>query len=155
MWLAHHTDVDRGIVRVERFLRERPPRTASEQARAWDYLGWRLTDLGRFAGAAGAFAREAELQPSPRVMRQWAATEALRGDPRRAQEIYRAMLTRFPEVGAGWFELARLSYQIGDLAEARRAAGEMLHRAPGHAGTQALIAHIDSLVRLRGGARGE
>src|SRR5206468_341634 len=111
--------------RVETFLRESPPRTASERARAWDYLGWRLTDLGRFDGAAEAFGELAKDQPSPRVMRQWATTEALRGDPRRAQEIYRQMLTRFPDVRAGWFELARLSYQIGDYQESRRAATQL------------------------------
>ncbi|MGH7731082.1 MAG: hypothetical protein ACRENJ_07515, partial [Candidatus Eiseniibacteriota bacterium] len=63
-WLVHHGDVNRGLQRVETFLRESPPRTESERARAWDYLGWRLTDLGRFDRAAEAFAQEAELQPS-------------------------------------------------------------------------------------------
>jgi len=154
-WLSHQSDVNRGLERVETFLREEPPRTASERARVWDYLGWRLTDLGRFDGAADAFARLAEVQPSPRVMRQWATTEALRGDPRRAQEIYRRMLARFPDVSAGWRELARISYEMGDLAEARRAAGELLRLNPGHAGTRDLIAHIDSLARLRGGTGGE
>jgi hypothetical protein len=149
-WLVHHGDVNRGLARVETFLREPPRRGDSERARTWDYLGWRLTDLGRYEGAAAAFARLAELQPSPRVMRQWAATEALRGDPRRAQEIYRQMLTRFPDVAAGWFELARLSYEMGDLAEARRAAGEMLRLDPGRAATREFIAHLDSLRRARG-----
>jgi tetratricopeptide (TPR) repeat protein len=83
-------------------------------------------------------------------MRQWASTEALRGDPRRAQEIYRQMLTRFPNVSAGWFELARLSYEMGDLEEARRAAAELLRLNPGHGPTRDLIAHIDSLRTARG-----
>jgi hypothetical protein len=148
-WLVHESDVNRGLDRVECFLNERPPRTASERARAWDYLGWRLTDLGRFDGAAEAFGRLATVQPSPRVMRQWATTEALRGDPRRAQEIYRQMLAQFPDVTVGWFELARLSYQIGDFEEARRAAGELLRLRPGAPAARALIAHLDSLQAAR------
>ncbi len=144
-WLVHQSDVDRGIERVATFLRERPPRTESERARAWDYLGWRKTDLGRYDEAAQAFAQLAAVQPSPRVMRQWAITEALRGNPRRAQEIYRQMLARYPDVTAGWFELARLSYEIGDLEEARRAAGELLRLRPDEPGARALIAHLDSL----------
>lgn len=148
-WLVHQSDVNRGLERVETFLRERPLRTESERARAWDYLGWRLTDLGRFDGAADAFAQVAAVQPSPRVMRQWAATEALRGDPRHAQEIYRRMLARFPEVTAGWFELARLSYQIGDFEEARRAAGELLRLRPDEPAARALVAHLDSLRGAR------
>jgi tetratricopeptide (TPR) repeat protein len=148
-WLVHESDVNRGLDRVERFLSERPPRTASELARAWDYLGWRLTDLGRFDGAAEAFARLATVQPSPRVMRQWATTEALRGNPQRAQEIYRRMLARFPDVTAGWFDLARLSYQIGDFEESRRAAGELLRLRPRDPATRALIAHLDSLRGAR------
>jgi tetratricopeptide (TPR) repeat protein len=154
MWLVHHRDVERGLARVETFLREEPPRAPMEQARAWDYLGWRLTDLGRFDRAADAFAREADLQPSPRVMRQWAATEALRGDPRRSQEIYRRMLTRFPDMSRAWFELARLSYELGDLAEARRAAGELQRLTPGPAAS-ALVAHIDSLIGSREAGRGQ
>src|SRR5262245_13602164 len=149
-WLIHQSDVNRGLDRIDAFLSEPPPRTESERARAWDYLGWRLTDLGQFDGAAAAFGRLAEVQPSPRVMRQWATTEALRGNLARAQEIYRQMLTRFPNVRAGWYELARPSYQMGDLDEARRAAGEMLRLAPDDAGTQALIAHLDSLRSAHG-----
>jgi len=149
-WLVHQSDVNRGLDRVDAFLTEPPPRTESERARAWDYLGWRLTDLGQFDGAAAAFGRLAEVQPSPRVMRQWATTEALRGNLARAQEIYRQMLTRFPNVRAGWYELARLSYQMGDLDEARRAAGEVLRLEPNDAGTRALIAHLDSLRSERG-----
>jgi tetratricopeptide repeat protein len=148
-WLIHQNDVDRGLARVEKFLRERPSRTESERARAWDYLGWRTTDLGRFDQAAAAFAQLAALQPSPRVMRQWAAVEVLRGDPGRAQQIYRRMLDRFPDVSAGWFELARLSYQVGDLDESRRAAGEMLRLRPGDPGARRLIAHLDSLRGAR------
>jgi len=149
-WLIHQSDVNRGLNRIGAFLSEPPPRTASERARAWDYLGWRLTDLGRFEEAAAAFGTLAEVQPSPRVMRQWATTEVLRGNLPRAQEIYRQMLTRFPDVRAGWYELARLSFQMGDLDEARRAAGEMLRLDPNDTGTQALIAHLDSLRSQRG-----
>jgi len=149
-WLVHQSDVNRGLERVDAFLSEAPARTGSERARAWDYLGWRLTDLGRFEGAAAAFGKLAEVQPSPRVMRQWAATEALAGNPPRAQEIYHQMLTRFPNVRAGWYELARLSYQMGDLDEARRAAGEMLRLDPADPGIRALVAHLDSLRSERG-----
>jgi hypothetical protein len=149
-WLVHQSDVNRGLDRVAAFMSEPPPRTESERARAWDYLGWRLTDLGRFEEAAAAFGKLAEVQPSPRVMRQWAMTEALRGNLTRAQEIYRQMLTRFPDVRTGWYELARLSFQMGDLDEARRAAGEMLRLEPDDPGTRALIAHLDSL-RSAGG----
>ena len=152
-WLVHQSEVNRGLQRVETFLREPPARSEFERARTWDYLGLRLIDLERFDGAAEAFAREADIQPSPRVMRLWAATEAARGDPRRAQEIYRRMLARFPDVN-GWFDLAELSYEIGDLAEARRAAGELLRLRPDHAGMRHLIAHIDSLQGAREASRG-
>jgi hypothetical protein len=144
-WLVHESDVQRGVERVETFLRERPPRTESERARAWDYLGWRLTDLGRFDEAAAAFGQLATVQPSPRVMRQWATTEALRGDPRRAQAIYQQMLARFPDIATGWYELARLSYGLRDFAECRRAAGQLLRLHPDDRGARALIAHLDSL----------
>ena len=152
-WLVHQTDVNRGLQRVETLLREPPARSAFEQARTWDYLGLRLIDLQRPDRAAEAFARQADIQPSPRVMRLWAATEAARGEPRRAQEIYRRMLARFADEN-GWFDLAQLSYEMGDLAEARRAAGELLRLRPDDAGMRDLIAHIDSLQGSQGGSNG-
>jgi tetratricopeptide (TPR) repeat protein len=144
-WSLHHTDIARGLARVEAFLHEPPSRTASERTRTWDFLGWRKTDLGDYAGAAEAFAHVAEWQPSPRVLRQWAMTEALRGDPRRGQEIYRQLLTRAPDNASAWFELARLSYEIGDFAESRRAAGELVRLRPNDEAARALVAHLDSL----------
>ena len=153
-WLVHQSEVNRGLQRVETFLRERPARSEFEQARTWDYLALRLTDLERFDQAAEAFARQADIQPSPRVMRLWAQTSAASGDRQRAQEIYRRMLTRFPDVGIGWYELAELSYESGNLAEARRAAGEVVRLHPDHAEMRSLIAHIDSLQRARAGSHG-
>lgn len=144
-WLVHESDAVRGIERVETFLREPPPRTEAERARAWDYLGWRLTDLGRFDEAAASFGQLATVQPSPRVMRQWATTVALSGDPLRAQQIYQQMLARFPDVGVGWYELARLSYGLRDYDECRRAAGQLLRLHPDDIGARALIARLDSL----------
>jgi hypothetical protein len=147
-WLIHESDTNRGLWRVETFLRESPPRSPSELARAWDYLAARKTDLSRYDEAVEAYSRLAAVQPSPRVMRQWATATVLRGDPRGAQRIYRQMLTRFPGVAAGWRELAQLSYRMGDLDEARRAAGELLRLRPDDDGARGLVDHLDSLRGL-------
>jgi hypothetical protein len=76
-----------GLVRVEAYLSGPPPRSAREETAAWDFLGMRYLDIGMRDEAADAFARAALLSPSPKIMREWATAEIMRGQPERAARI--------------------------------------------------------------------
>src|SRR6185436_18138679 len=102
----------------------------TERATVWDFLGTRYLDLGRRDEAAEAFARAAELSPSPKILREWAMAEFLRERPERAAEIYRRLLERKPDDSQAWIEYAILSMQMGDGAEARRAAEQAARLRP-------------------------
>jgi hypothetical protein len=120
--LLHHADVASGLARVEALLAESPPRGVSERASAWDFLGYRYVDLGRLDASAHAFSQAAELTPSPRILRQWAVLEEMRGRPLEAREVLRRLVARKPDEVRAWAALVRLSYALGDTAGARRTA---------------------------------
>ena len=129
-WLAHSADRDRGLRRVEALIAGPPVRAVHERASAWEFLGLRRGDLGDAAGAAEAFAHEAELEPSPQVLRHWAVMEAGRGDFEHAIEIYRGLVARYPGDAQGWFELAMLLARSGNTVAARDAASQALRLDP-------------------------
>jgi tetratricopeptide (TPR) repeat protein len=140
--LFHEADVERGLARVEAFVAGPPVPAALDRATAWDFLGTRRLDQGQVAEAAAAFARAAEVAPSPRILREWAVAEATRGDREAARAIYRRLLDRKPDDVNGWLEYAMLSRQQGDDDEALRAAGRALALAPGSNRARALIEEI-------------
>ena len=143
-WLMHQHDVGRGLARVEAYLREPPPRTEIERASAWDFLGSRYVDLGRIDASADAFSAAAAITPSPRILREWATLETMRGDPDAARRVIRMLLARKPSEVRAWMELAQLAYQQGDTSEARHAANEALHLSPGLPPARGLLEHLDS-----------
>jgi tetratricopeptide (TPR) repeat protein len=130
-WLLHHHDAARGLARVEAFVRERPARTELERGSAWDVLGRRYLDLGRSDEALAAFEHAAEATPSPTILREWGTAAAIVGHPEAGRDIYRRLLERKPDDAMGWVEYGGLSFELGDTAEARRAAERALRLAPG------------------------
>jgi len=129
-WLMHDADRDRGLARVEALISGPPVRSRHERASAWEFLGLRRMDLGDPANAADAFSHEAELEPSPQVLRHWAVVEAGRGDLGHAIEIYRGLLDRYPREASAWFEMAVLLARSGDTGAAREAANHAVQLDP-------------------------
>jgi len=142
-WLLHNTDRDRGLQRVEALLAGPPTRAAHERASAWEFLGLRRADLGDPFGAAAAFGHEAEIEPSPQVLRHWAVTEAMLGDLSYARAIYRDLVARFPTEAGAWFELAMLDARAGDRDAARHSVGEALRLNPSNTAAKEFLENLD------------
>ena len=130
-WLMHNADLERGLARVEAYLREPPARQEEERAKTWDFLGIRYAQLDRWDRSAEAMAHAAELAPSPRMLLQWASAEQARGNDAGAQAAYRRLLEIAPDEARGWYGLAFVSWRLEDWSECRRAAGELLRLRPG------------------------
>jgi len=138
-WLMHNADLERGLERVEAYLREPPMRSEEERAKTWDFLGIRYAQLDRWERSAEAMARAAELAPSPRVLLQWASAEQARGNDRGAQDVYRRLLAVAPNEARGWNGLAFVSWQLEDWSECARAARELLRLHPRDAQAHAIL----------------
>jgi tetratricopeptide (TPR) repeat protein len=130
-WLIHEADLERGLVRVETYLRESPPRLEEERAKTWDFLGIRYAQLGRWDRSAAALKQAVEYAPSPRIVLQLASALQATGNDAGAQAAYRHLLTIAPTEARGWYGLAFVSLRRGDWAECRRAARELLRLEPG------------------------
>ena len=141
-WLLHFNDVDRAIARIEAFIAEPPARDHAALAGAWDYLRFRLLDLGRIDESARAFERTADLEPTPRVLRQWASVELRRGDWNRAASIWGRLLERDPGNLAAWGEWTALAARHGDVPGARVGAEAMLRLDPDHAFARRVLAEL-------------
>jgi hypothetical protein len=141
--LVLHTRVDAGLARIQAYLAGPPARSEQERATTWDYLGARILDLGRREEAAAAFAQAAALTPSPRILREWAATELLCDRPERAAAIYRRLLDRKPDDLQAWVEYAMLSARFGDVVEARRAAERALALKPDDRRARAILESLE------------
>lgn len=151
-WLAHHTDVDRGFARVRAFVLEPPARSPRERGTTWDFLGIRNFRLDRFDDAANAFAQAAETSPSPRILQEWALAETMRRNYRQAQLVYHRMLDKAPENPLGWLGLSTVSLHLGDVAEARRAANQLLALQPGNPDALRVLSEADQIERMLRGA---
>ena len=89
--------------------------------------------------------RAADLVPNPRFLIEWglAATEA--GDYRSALESYRRLIARTPEDPLAWRGYTAMNSRLGDLAEARRGATELLKRVPGDPDAVKLLSELDRI----------
>uniref|UniRef100_A0A832I3U2 Tetratricopeptide repeat protein n=1 Tax=Eiseniibacteriota bacterium TaxID=2212470 RepID=A0A832I3U2_UNCEI len=146
-WVAHHTDVARGMARVEAFATEAPRRTPNERAYAWDFVGTRWNQLENHAASAEAFRRACEDAPSPRLLLQWALAEVLRGNPRGAIAAYHRHLEKDPKSLAGWLGLAAAASRVPDFAESRRALLEVLKLDPRNPDALAILPQLDESER--------
>lgn len=128
--LVHQNSTEHGLSRLRMLLSANPPLGDVERASTFDFMGQRLVEWGRLDEAAEALENSAQLTPTPRILRQWATVEAMRGRLDRAVGIYRTLLERKPTDAVAWLEYARLSHSIGDRQEAHRAAREAHRLAP-------------------------
>lgn len=153
-WLAHQTDVDRGLARVAALMTEPPARSPEERGKTWDYVGVRNFNLERWNDAATAFARAAETQPSARVLTKWAMAETMRGHLRAAQQIYLRAIARDSSVLIAWQGYGVVSLRLGEFDEARRAALVLRRSDPGNPEGPAILKEIERLQAARpaGGA---
>jgi cytochrome c-type biogenesis protein CcmH/NrfG len=129
--MVHDANTESGLKRVQAFLDEPPARSPQMRASAWEFMGFRLIDLGRAAEAAEAFAHAADVVPSPRVLRQWAVAETMAGDPVAAQSVLRRIVDRDPGNRSAWQALAAQSIQNGDSTESVRALKALIRLSPG------------------------
>lgn len=142
-WLLHSADLERGLGRVETFLREPPERSREERARHLEFIGLRANQLRRWDQSAEAMERAAELTPRARVLMLWATAENARGNTRQAQDILRRMVTIAPEDARGWEGLANVSWNLGDWAETRRALVGLQRLAPGDPMSQRMLERLE------------
>ena len=151
-WLAHQTDVDRGLARVAALMTEPPARSPEERGKTWDYVGVRNFNRERWDEAATGFARAAETQPSARVLVKWAMAETMRGDLRAAQRIYRRAIARDSSVVIAWQGYGVVSLRLGEWEEAQRAALVLLRRDPGNPEGPAILKEIERMQAARPGS---
>jgi hypothetical protein len=129
-WLMHDADLERGLARIETYLREPPARSESERAKNWDFLGIRNAQLNRWDRSAEAMAQAAALAPSPRILLQWGSAESWRGNDAGARDVYRRLLEIAPDEARGWYGLATASWRLEDWGECARAARELMRLSP-------------------------
>ena len=142
LWLAHHSDLERGLARVRALMTELPIREPSERGNTWDYLGIQNANLQRWDQAAEDFARAAETSPSPRIKQERAMAETMRGNYRLAQQIYRDLVVQVPENPYAWLGLATTSMPLNDFAQARRGAQGVLDLDPGNSIARGILEEI-------------
>jgi tetratricopeptide (TPR) repeat protein len=152
-WLAHPTDVDRGIARALAAVNEPPARAGPERASIWDYLGTRNYQLERWRASADAFRHAVETAPSARMLQQWALAATMAGDLATAVEAYHRQLAKEPDSYSGWMGLAAVTSRIPDFAECRRALNRLLELKPGDPEATSLLHALDEeeARRARGG----
>src|SRR5262249_42330272 len=105
-----------------------PSRGGEERALLHSSLALRHEAWNELDAAAESYARAAELAPSPRILMEWALAESNRGHLTTAQQILQRLVVRAPTMLMAWSELARVSYQLRDTAECRRAARRRAER---------------------------
>jgi tetratricopeptide (TPR) repeat protein len=142
-WLAHNTDIERGIARATAAVSEPPARIGSERASIWDYLGTRYYQLERWRDSADAFRSATETAPSPRLLQQWAMAETMAGDLETARKAYHRQLEREPDSYPGWMGLAAVTSRIPDFVECRRALNRLLEINPGDREATRLLRVLD------------
>ena len=150
-WLAHQTDVDRGLARVAALMTGPPARGPEELGKTWDYVGVRNFNRERWNDAATAFARAAETQPSARVLVEWGMAETMRGDLRGAQRIYGRAIARDSSSVTAWQGYGVVSLRLGDLDEAHRAVLALLRRDPSNPESQAVLKEVERMQAARQG----
>ncbi len=148
-WVAHQTDVGRGLARVAAFMEEPPARTPEDRGKTWDYVGVRNFNLEDWPAAARAFEKAAETQPSARVLIEWAMAETMAGDLRRAKDIYARAIRREPGRAVAWKGYGVVSLRLGDLDDAHRAVLELLRLDPNDAESLDALRKIQELQARR------
>lgn len=143
-WMVHQTDLERGVRRVEALVAGPPPRTESEQARTWDYVGTRWNQLGRLEASAEAFRRASLAGPSPRMLQQWAIAEELRGNLAVSLDVYRRLVAKDSSNASAWSGMAQVASRIPDRAELRRALTQLLRLRPGDAEAARVLRALDA-----------
>ena len=151
-WLAHQTDVDRGLARVAALMTGPPARSPEERGKTWDYVGVRNFNRERWDDAAAAFARAAETQPSARVLVEWGMAETMRGDLPAAQRSYRRAIARDSSNVTAWQGYGVVSLRLGELDEAHRAVLVLQRRDPGNPESRAVLKEIERLQAARQGS---
>jgi hypothetical protein len=146
-WLALNADVERGLTRIEAYLREPPRRSDAERGRTYDFLGIRNAQLGRWDASAAAMARAAETSPSPRVLLQWALAEQARGNAPVARDVFRRVSEIAPTDARAWYGLAVESWNLGDTLECRRAAETLARVSPGSPEARQLLQGLEHRSR--------
>ena len=151
-WLAHQTDVDRGLARVAALMTEPPARGPEERGKTWDYVGVRNFNRERWDASAAAFARAAETQPSARVLAQWGMAETMRGDLRAAQRLYRRAIARDSSTSPPGRATASSRCGSASWNEAHRAVLALLRRDPANPESHAVLKEIERLQAARQGS---
>jgi hypothetical protein len=148
-WIAHQTDVERGLARVTAFMTEPPRRDPIACGTTWDYLGIRNFNLEHWDAAASAFARAAETQPSPRILIQWAMAETMRNDLPAAERLYTRALEKDSTRAIAWQGYGVVSLRQGKLEQAHRAVVMLLRVDPANAEARGALRDIERLMAGR------
>ena len=141
--LASAHDRERSWTRVEAFVTGPPERTPVERSKTWDFLGASWHQAGRPADAARAFGKAAETSRSQRMYLQWALSARDAGDLRQAQRVLEELVAFAPQTTVAWTQLGSVSWQLGDYAEAARAAHELMRLSPNDAEVRARGEYVE------------
>jgi hypothetical protein len=150
-------DLDRGLARVETWVEGPPVRPADECARTWDYLGVRNYRARRYSQATAAFARAAELAPSPRIVLEWATAAEMARDEASARQAFELLLERAGDEYqlrlTALVALARFAHNDGDMESFARYTNAAVEMAPRNPLVQRLAEQLAAADSARGELR--
>jgi uncharacterized membrane-anchored protein len=128
------TDLDRGLQRIEAWTQGPPERPVEIRAMTWDYLGVRNYRARRYPQSTAAFARAAELAPSPRIVLEWATSAEMARDDVSAKQAFQLLLERAPNNYefrlTALVALARYAHDEGDRESFSHYAKQAIEMAP-------------------------
>lgn len=143
-WLAQGADSEAALRRIRTYLHEPPPRSISERAFQWGWIGGRALSLQKPAEAAAAYNQAVALAPNPSFLFQCGLAEAECGRYPEAAKRFAAAAARAPGRPDMWMALAGVSMHAGDRVTAKAAAESTLLLRPG---TPAAIEILNALAR--------
>jgi hypothetical protein len=114
-----HADAGIGGRRVATLLEDPAAWNPEEWAQAHDFVGQRAFAAGRFEEAARAYRVAVARMPSPRMLDDLAAAEAMAGHHEAAQRALERAMAVPQSSGAMWAALGQVALTVGDSARAR------------------------------------
>jgi len=143
-WLAHQSDLERGLARTRAILEGPPARTAEERATGFDRLGLLFFDRQDPVHMAEACSLSVAAEPNPRVIVEWAMAQTLEQRYSDAQRNYLRAAALNPTFTLAWRGVAASSGALGDVPNMERAARQLLRLDPHGPTTHDALAWLEA-----------
>jgi len=143
-WLAHQSDLSRGLARTRAILLGPPARSSEERATGFDRLGLLFFYRQEAGPMAEACSLSVAAEPNPRVIVEWAMAQTLEQRYAAAQANYLRAAELNPGFALAWRGVAASSGALGDVPNMERAVQALARLDPDGATTRDAIAWLRS-----------